>query len=126
MPTKATHSKPGRAGIYARISEDRHDDGLGVERQLRDCRKLARERRLTVVEEFVDNDMSASNGKRRPAFERLLAEVEAGRIDAVVVWHPDRLYRRARELERIIDVVEQAGTKFATVRAGDFDLATAT
>jgi DNA invertase Pin-like site-specific DNA recombinase len=29
------------AAIYARISDDREASGLGVERQLQDCRKLA-------------------------------------------------------------------------------------
>ena len=52
-------SKPIRAAIYARISRDVTGEGLGVERQLADCRALASERGWAVAEEYVDNDISA-------------------------------------------------------------------
>ena len=39
-----------------------------------------------VAEVYVDNDVSAYSGKPRPAWQRLIADIEAGRIDAVVGW----------------------------------------
>ena len=126
MTTNRKHTSTRRAAIYARLSEDRRRDELGVRRQLADCRKLAADRGLELVDTYVDNDISASTGRVRPEFERLLADVNAGHVDVIVCWHPDRLYRRVRELERIIDVAEAKGTTFATVRAGDVDLATPT
>lgn len=74
---------------------------------------------------LVDNDISASKGKRRPAFERLvemLANKEAG---AVLTYHCDRLYRRGADLERLVKVVESSGAQVHTVAAGDVDLSTA-
>jgi site-specific DNA recombinase len=44
----------------------------------------------------------------------------------LVCWHPDRLHRSPRELEDFIDVVEASGAAVATVKAGDYDLSTAT
>jgi DNA invertase Pin-like site-specific DNA recombinase len=38
------------AAIYARISSDQDGRGLGVKRQIEDCRKLAEERGWTVAE----------------------------------------------------------------------------
>jgi site-specific DNA recombinase len=59
------------AAIYARISADVEGTGLGVSRQLEDCRKLAAERGWPVGDEYVDNDVSAFSGKRRRDYERM-------------------------------------------------------
>jgi site-specific DNA recombinase len=115
--------KTRRVGIYARISSDPKRDELGVRRQVRDCAELCAQRGWPVVERFVDDDRSAFNGKPRPAYAGLLAALEAGQIDAVVAWHPDRLHRRPVELEGFIDLVEATGADVATCRAGDIDLA---
>jgi DNA invertase Pin-like site-specific DNA recombinase len=104
------------AAIYARISRDATGEGLGVERQLKECRRLAEQRGWTVAEEYVDNDISAYRGKRRPAYEQMLADIEAGRRDAVVAYHLDRLTRRPADLEQFVNVCERVGVRtFATV-----------
>jgi len=80
-----------RAGIYARISQDRTGAGLGVERQRSDCAELARKLDLDVVGLYSDNDTSAYSGKPRPEYRRLLEDLNAGRIDVVLAWHTDRV-----------------------------------
>ncbi len=42
------------------------------------CEKLAAEKGFIVGEVYCDNDRSAYNGKLRPAYERMLADLEAG------------------------------------------------
>jgi len=78
----------------APISSDQERLGLGVQRQLEDCRKLAAGRGWTVAEEYTDNDVSAYSGKPRPAYARMLADLAAGERDAVIVYNLDRLHRR--------------------------------
>ncbi len=78
-----------------------------------------------MVEVYVDNDVSAYSGKPRPAWERLLADVRAGSVNAVICWHVDRLTRSPRELEDVIDLADRYGLALATV-TGDIDLATPT
>jgi site-specific DNA recombinase len=112
-----------RAGIYARISSDREGDNLAISRQLVDCEQLAERRGWTVVERYVDSDISAYSGKRRPEYLRMLDDVETGAIQAVLVYHADRLHRHPRELEDFIDLCQRARTKIATV-SGDLDLST--
>lgn len=113
------------AGIYVRISSDVTGQGLGVQRQEQDCRTLAAARGWDVVEVYADNDISAYSGKVRPAYERLLADVDAGRVRAIVAWHSDRLHRSPRELERFISLAERTGLWVETVQAGTVDLGTA-
>ncbi|MDQ3276027.1 MAG: recombinase family protein [Actinomycetota bacterium] len=112
-----------RAVVYTRQSLDRHGDGLAVARQREDAHKLCAERGWQVTETVTDNDVSASNGKPRPGFLRVLAMVDARQVDVVVVWHVDRLVRKLTELEDVIARVERAGVKIATV-SGDIDLST--
>ena len=110
------------AAIYLRQSEDRNVDMLAIDRQRQDCAKLCAQRGWTTVE-YVDNDTSASNGKTRPAYQRMLADIREGRVDAVVAWNLDRLHRRPIELEHFIALADQKHIALATV-GGDADLST--
>jgi site-specific DNA recombinase len=110
--------------IYLRQSRDRDGNELAVSRQREDCEKLCADRGWTDTVEYVDNNVSASNRtKVRPGYRRMLADIAAGRIDGVVVWDCDRLYRQPRELEDFIDLADERHLRLATV-TGDVDLAT--
>jgi site-specific DNA recombinase len=111
--------------VYCRISLDREGAGLGVARQEEDCRARAERLSWSVTETYVDNDVSAYSGRPRPAWNRLIGDVKAGAVDAVIVWHVDRLTRSPRELEDVIDLADAHGLALATV-TGDIDLATPT
>jgi len=94
----AKRKDQGTATIYLRVSQDKTGEGLAVERQELECRALAERNGWTIREVFTDNDISATTGKRRPAFEALLLSSP----DRVIVWHIDRLVRLSSELERVI------------------------
>ena len=112
-----------KAAIYARISDDREGDQLGVKRQLEDCRKLAEGKGWTVADEYVDNDVSAYKRKVRREYRRMLADIEAGVVEAVVVYHLDRLHRQPRELEEFVGLCDKAGVSNVATVTGDVDLA---
>lgn len=114
-----------KAAIYCRISRDISGENLGVTRQLEDCRAFVEARGWTVAAIYTDNDISASSGKPRPEYRRMLAAVESREVEAVVAWAPDRLYRKLADLEELITTIEGAGATLATVKAGEFDLSTA-
>ena len=105
-----------KTAIYCRISLDRTGEGAGVERQEADCRGLAAKLGLEVGEVYVDNDISATSGKERPAFERMLQDRPA----AVVTWAQDRLLRLSADLEKVITL----NIPVHMVTQGSLDLAT--
>jgi site-specific DNA recombinase len=109
-------------GIYARISSD-DGSALGVARQIEDCTREAERRGWPVAQVFTDNDVSATRSKRRPEYERLLSAIEAGILDALVVYDVDRLTRTPAELERFIDLADRHHVALASV-GGEVDLAT--
>jgi site-specific DNA recombinase len=51
----------------------------------------------------------------RPALKRLLADIEAGRIDCVVVYKVDRLSRSLLDFSRIMETFDQQGVSFVSV-----------
>jgi site-specific DNA recombinase len=114
-----------RCGIYCRISRDAEGDGKGVERQEQDCLAIAKRLGWTVVDRYIDNDTGASRYSKKKVREhylRLLADIEARHLDAVVIWMEDRLQRQVIELAEFLKVCDQAGlTRIASV-GGEFDL----
>lgn len=119
---KNTAQAPVRAAIYLRISLDRELDGLAIDRQREDCEKLAKHRGWTVAQTYVDQSISASDRATiRPAYQQMIADYEAGLIDAIICYDLDRLTRQPRELEDWIDRAEQRGLMLVTAN-GEADL----
>jgi site-specific DNA recombinase len=115
---------PAAAAIYARISSDPDGDQLGVRRQIADCETFAERRGWPVADIYVDDDRSAYSGKPRLQYRRMLADITDGAIDAVVVWHLDRLLRLPKELEEFFEVCDAAGLRAMASVSGDIDLST--
>jgi site-specific DNA recombinase len=115
---------PLAAGIYVRISSDPELKRLGVQRQEQDCREYVKRQGWKLAKVYEDNDVSAYNGKIRPAYRQLLEDVRAGAIQAIVTWHPDRMHRNLTDLEEFIQVVQTAGCRVETIKAGNLDLST--
>jgi site-specific DNA recombinase len=116
-------AEPIPTAIYCRISRARDGSTLGVERQEPPARVLCERLGWKVERVFVDNDLSAYNNKRRPDFEEMLAWAQDGHIRAIAAWDADRLTRKPRENEDLIDLAERCGIQLATV-TGEYDLAT--
>lgn len=117
----------GNVAVYTRISRDATGDGAAVQRQESACRTMAASMGLTDIAVYSDNDVSAYVRRRRPAYERMLADIRDGIVTMVLCWHTDRLHRRLDELEEYIDAC-QAGTTAVptyTVHGGHLDLSTA-
>ncbi|MET3953090.1 recombinase family protein [Arthrobacter sp. UYEF36] len=115
------------SAVYLRISKDKglgtEDEGLAVDRQRKDIHKLLKVKGWEVGTEYLDNDVSASGKVKRPAYEQMLEDFEAGEIDAITAWKLDRLWRVPMELEHIIQLVEKSSLTVATTDS-DIDLAT--
>lgn len=116
---------PMRAAIYCRISADMTGEAAGVGRQEGLCRELADRLGCEVEHVIIDNDVSAYSGVERAGYEQLLRLIETGRVDVVVAYHVDRLYRRILDLGRLAAIIERHRVEVRTVSAGEVDLSTA-
>lgn len=104
-----------------RQSLDRDNRQEGIDRQRERTRALAESRGWPVVEEYIDNDVSASKPRGAgTAWHRLIGDAKSGRIDVVIAVDQDRLLRGLRDLVTLLDL----GVRIATVD-GELDLTTA-
>lgn len=115
---------PRRAAIYLRVSLDATGEGLAVDRQREKCLSIVAQRGWDLVDEYVDNSISATDArKKRPGYNRLVEDMQAGRFDALVCYDLDRLTRQPRQLEDWIDAAERGALALVTAN-GEADLTT--
>ena len=84
---------------------------LGVERQRADVRALADRNGWDLVEVYEDNDITASKPMRRRQFDRMVAAVEAGKVDVVVAYSQSRLYRDTARFLGFLETCKAAGVE---------------
>ncbi|WP_166344934.1 recombinase family protein [Phytoactinopolyspora limicola] len=98
---------PRAAAIYCRLSYAPDGSLEKVERQEADCRELAARLGWPVADIYPDNSRSAwQRNRKRPQWERMLADIEAGRIDGIIVYHGDRLIRQPWDLELLLKLAD--------------------
>lgn len=112
-----------KVGGYSRLSFDDEGTAAGVQRQQEDIRALVARKGWALAGMYVDNNVSAYKNVVRPEFERLLEDLAAGTIDGVAIYNLDRLARKPRDIERVLDLYDQRPLLFATCQA-DIDLST--
>src|SRR6202012_5774222 len=106
-----------RAAVYTRNSQDATGQRAGVTRQMADCEALADRLGWEVTPRSDDNDPSASPGPIRPGFEAMLKAMADREFGAVICWHPDRLVRSVKDLERLIDIANGGQVQLRAVNA---------
>ena len=121
MTTATAQGSTVRAACYCRISSDPRDKRQGVTRQKEDTAVLCEVNGWAVTDFYVDNDVSATSGGPRPEWSRLLDDVAAGKVDAIVVWNQDRGWRKMADLESLRPVLEPRGVLLATTNIGTID-----
>lgn len=106
-PDKKEQAEFYRYAIYARKStdaEDKQERSLGD--QLADCKDMAIRDGLRVVKVFEES-MSAKEPDIRPKFREMMNELQAGKYDGVIAWHPNRLARNMKEAGEVIDLLDK-------------------
>lgn len=94
--------------LYARKSQDdpqRQVRSIGD--QIADCLDFAERNQLNVVGEPIRESESAKTPDKRRKFTQMLKDIKAGKYDAILAWHPDRLLRNMREGGEIIDMIDE-------------------
>ena len=105
-----------RIGLYVRISKDPDGQSNSPARQEQDCRTFADLHGQEVVKTYSDIDISAYTGADRPGYEELMADLQAGVIDGVLVWRLDRLTRNFDDLQRLWKLINSRGVTLLAVR----------
>ena len=118
-PTKAAESKI-RCAIYTRKSTE---DGLEQEFNSLDAQRESGEAYIASQKQegwvclptlYDDGGFSGGNIER-PGLQRLLTDIEDGKIDCVVVYKVDRLSRSLMDFARVMQTFEKHKVSFVSV-----------
>ena len=109
-----------RCAVYTRKSTD---EGLDQEYNSIDAQRdaghayIASQRAegwIPVADDYDDPGFSGGNTDR-PGLKRLMADIERGQIDIVVVYKIDRLSRSLSDFARMVEVFDRHGVSFVSV-----------
>ena len=96
------------AGIYIRVStEDQAREGFSLGEQEEKLRQLCKYKYFEIYKIYKDAGISAKNMKDRPAFQEMLEDMKAGKLNYIVAYKLDRVTRSVRDLEVLISTLEQ-------------------
>ena len=110
---------PKRCAVYTRVSTDERLDqafnSIDAQRESGQAYIVSQrgEGWSLVPDDYADGGFSGGN-MERPALKRLLADIEAKRIDVVVLYKIDRLTRSLSDFSRIVDVFNRHGVSFVS------------
>jgi site-specific DNA recombinase len=109
-----------RCGIYTRKSSEEglEQDFNSLHAQREACEAFVKsqvaEGWFAIADAYDDGGISGGT-LERPALKRLLADIEAGRIDIVVVYKIGRLSRSLMDFARLVETFERHGATFVSV-----------
>jgi len=109
-----------RCAIYTRKSTE---DGLeqafnSLDAQREACAAYVLSQRhegWTLLPDVYDDGGFSGGNTERPGLKQLLADVEAGRVDVIVVYKVDRLTRSLADFAKIVEVLDAKGASFVSV-----------
>ena len=120
LPASGARAGVVRCAIYTcKSSEEGLDqafNSLDAQRETCETYVLSQKHEGWVALPAMFDDGGISGGTlERPALQRLLADVAAGKVDTVVVYKVDRLGRCLADFAKIVEVFETHGVTFVSV-----------
>ena len=110
---------------YARVSTaEQASEGISLEMQGKKIEAYCSVKDWTADEVISDAGQSAKS-LTRPGMQRLIAMVEAGQVNTVIVYKLDRLTRSVADLDRLVKLFERRGVALVSLQES-LDATTAT
>ena len=104
--TTSRKTEMNRAAIYARVSDksQAEEDKTSIVEQTGDMEAYCEQKGLTITARY--QEVGRGWSKKRPEFQRMLADARKGRFDTIVCWKSDRLSRGMYPAAALMEVVE--------------------
>ena len=119
-PALASPQPKVRCAVYTRKSteEGLEQDYNSLHAQRDACEAYVRSQAgegWSLASGAYDDGGFSGGTLERPALKRLLADVEAGRVQVIVLYKIDRLTRSLADFSKIVEVLDRAGASFVSV-----------
>jgi site-specific DNA recombinase len=117
---KPGSAKTVRCAIYTRVSTDQglEQDFNSLDAQYDASQAYIRSQAhagWTLLRAKYDDGGFSGGTTNRPALQRLLGDVRAGKIDVIVVYKVDRLTRSLADFAKLVDLFDQHNVSFVSV-----------
>ena len=107
-----------RAACYPRVStEEQKLRGFSIDAQIADLTEYCEKNKIKIVDFY--NDEGVSGGKpalKRPAMNRLLEDVKAGKIDIILFTKLDRWFRNVPEYYKVQEILDAHGVPWKAIQ----------
>lgn len=105
-----------RAGLYERVStEEQALRGGSVQAQIDHLTEYCEKNNIKIVDHYADEGISGSKPPlKRPALQRLLDDVQAGKIDIILFTKLDRWFRSVKEYFKVQEILEKHKVEWKT------------
>ena len=109
-----------RCAIYTRKSTeeglDQAFNSLDAQREACAAYMLSqRHEGWTLVKDNYDDGGFSGGNMERPGLKRLLADVQSGQVDVIVVYKVDRLTRALSDFAKIVEILDARGASFVSI-----------
>lgn len=110
-PQKELELSDLRYVLYARKSTKGDEKQYrSINDQISECYDYAEKYNLRI-KDVVRETESAKDSNKRPKFSNMISDIENGKYDGIIAWHPDRISRNMREAGMVIDMLDQGSIK---------------
>jgi len=110
---KGTKSGSLRTAIYVRVStEEQAQEGYSVRAQTDKLKSYALLKEWDIYDIYSDEGISGKNIVDRPAVNRLIDDINDGKVNNVLVFKVDRLTRNTKNLIELVELFEEKGCAF--------------
>ncbi len=100
--------------LYVRRStDDKERQQRSVGDQIAECEELAAKIGIRLVKPYYEDNASAKipNNPKRGRFKDLILDLQAGKVDGIMAWHPDRLARNMQDGGKIFSLIDDKQIK---------------
>ena len=106
-----------RAGLYIRVShEEQVLHGLSLESQKEALTAYAKQHNMQIVDVYADEGITARKAlNKRLQFQRLIQDVQAGKIDLILVTKLDRWFRNIKDYHNTQEILERHNCNWRTI-----------
>ena len=115
-----------RAGLYERVSTlEQSTKGYSIETQRANLEDYCKDNNMKIVDHYTDEGISGTKPPlKRPGLQRLLNDVQDGKIDVIIFTKLDRWFRSVKEYYKVQDILDSHKVEWKAIHE-NYDTTTA-
>jgi site-specific DNA recombinase len=98
-----------RYALYVRKStDDKERQQRSTDDQIAECEELAAKLGIKLAKPYYEDHASAKipENPKRDRFKDMLNDLQAGKVNGIIAWHPDRLARNMQDGGKIFGLID--------------------